>query len=464
MSKLFARFLAATLIVGQAGNVWAQEPKAVKDQTISAGKPKLISNPPVLYLNLADADVKAVLETMGKKGGMNLVIDDSVTGKVSLSLKGVPLDEALNLVLKTKSLAARRLGSTLLIATEDVFKKKGFSGNATALLRFDNAKAEDAKKLFEETLVQKGKEGESGTKIVLDARTNALIIFAPEEVIDQAKALKSLLDIPTPQVEIEVKLIELSENAARRMGVNYGFGGSKFGAGFNNPQPDVTAGGPGNQAGNPSTEGSAITFTALGNFTANFNARLEAVVNDGSAQVIASPKVTTQDNKQATIRLVDRYPILQTTLAQNGQTTQNVTFQDIGQTLNITPRIDTQDHVTLELKPEISSQGSPVALSTGPVPVINTRSVDTTMRVRNGETIVIGGLKREDVLTSMRKIPLLGDIPLLGNFFRFTSTDRTKTDILLVVTPRLITKLRGSSDDLGIKGNQDASEDAPPKF
>ncbi|MNY17239.1 Type IV pilus biogenesis and competence protein PilQ precursor [compost metagenome] len=243
-------------------------------------------------------------------------------------------------------------------------------------------------------------------------------------------------------------MIEVSERGSRELGLSYGFGGSKFGVGFNNPDPNATAGGQGNQAGNPGTSGSAITFQALGNYTANFNARLNAMIEDSMATVIANPKVTTQDSKKATIKIVNKHPVLTTTVQPNGPAQTSVSFQDVGQTLNITPRVDTQGYVTLELSPEISAKSGGVNVNGNEVPIIDSRSVDTTMRVKDGESIIIGGLSRVDEGTTVNKLPILGDLPLIGNFFRHNKTSKFKNEIILLVTPKVQTKFSSSVDNL----------------
>ena len=467
--------------------------RPVMDQTTTSSKIKLIANPTLISLNLDNTDVRTILETMAKKGGLSVIIDDSVKGSVRLSLKAIPLDEALYTILKLKNLSYRKMGQTLLIASEESFRSKGFSGNTTALLRFDNAKAEEVEPILKQMLTgdqggagaQGGAPGGApgsaggdagGPRIVVDKRTNAILVTGSEEIIDQAKQLKALLDVQTPQVSIEVKMIEISERGQRELGMTYGFGGSKFGAGFNNPDPNATAGGQGNQAGNAGTNGAAITFQALGNYTANFNARLSAAIQDSLATVIANPKVTTQDSKKATIKIVNKHPVLTTTVQPNGPAQTSVSFVDVGQTLDITPRVDTQGYVTLELSPDISARSGGVTVNGNEVPIIDSRSISTTMRVKDGESIIIGGLSRVDESSTVNKLPILGDIPLIGNFFRHTTTVKIKNEIILLVTPKVQTKFSGSVDNLptlnpgsggpqgGIPSGMPGTSDLPPGY
>jgi len=454
--------LAAVLTVpGAVQPAFAQasgsDVRAVGDRSLGVERTRLIQNPTLVTLSLANVDVRQILETMGRKGGMNLLIDDSVQGKVTISLKAVPLEEALGLVMKMQDLEARRVGSTLLIATREVFAKKKFTGMQTVLFRIDNSKVTDLEPRIKQALAQGDeKAGNETIRILSDERTNSLIITASEDALDRAKALIQALDIPTPQVLIEVKMIEVSSRVSEQLGLNYGFGGAKFGASFNNSNPNTTAGGAGNQAGNPATTngGTAIQFHALDNLTANFNARLDAAIQNNNATVLANPKVAAQDNKKATITIVNKFPVTNVTITPNGFATTQISFQEAGQILNITPRIDTKGFVTLELAPEISAKTGDVIVNGNAVPIIDSRKVETTMRVKDGESIVIGGLKRTDVTKSVVKIPLLGDIPLLGAFFQTTVDSKAESEIIIVVTPKITTRLAGSQEALpSIGGN-----------
>ncbi|HBN07823.1 MAG TPA: hypothetical protein DD435_03950 [Cyanobacteria bacterium UBA8530] len=385
------------------------------------------------------ADVRTVLEIMAQKAGMNLLFDDSVQGKINLNLRATPLDEALSLVMKMANITYRRVGSTIMVGSEEAFKKKGFATDETKALRLNNCKPADAIAKITELL------GSQDMKMVADERTNSIFVSGSEENIARIRGVLEAIDVPTPQVVIEVKLIETSLNAINRLGMNYGFGGSKFGAGFNNADNNSASSGQ-PQSGNPATgAGSSITFSALGNFTANFNARLDALVQENSATVLANPRVFAQDSVKATIKLVNKHPIVKTTVTQTGST-QNVEFQEVGQTLDITPHIDAKGYVTLELKPEISARTKDVIVNGNPVPVIDSRSVDTKVRVRDNESVIIGGLIRHDETNAMGKIPFLGDLPFIGGFFRYQSKERNDSEIIIVVTPHIMTKLTEESD------------------
>ncbi len=434
------------LLSGDSSASGASVP-AIRNQTINDST-ELINNPTLLTITLNDADIRQLLTKMAQMGGMNVMLDDSVQGRVTLSLKAVPLNQALDLVLRMHDLEAKRIGSTLLIATREVFEKKEYGGVETVLLRIDNSKVTDIVAKVKQAIIDSSNEKQ--VKIIPDQRTNSLLITAPEDVVNRAKALIQALDIPTPQVLISVKMVELSKGDQAQLGLHYGFGGSKFGASWDNQNPDTLAGGTGNQAGNPATGTGAtsITFNALGNYTANFNARLDWAIQHNYATVLADPQVAAQDNKTATITIANRHPIIQTAVDSVGHAYSSVGFVDVGQSLTITPRIDTKGYVTLNLNPTISADSGDVIVDGNPVPIIDSRSVQTTMRVRDGESIIIGGLESKNTTSSVEKMPILGDIPILGRLFQTTTQSEDDSEILIEVTPHITTRLAPSEQEL----------------
>lgn len=439
-SRLFRGLLALSLL-GMSQAAWAADPSTVTDPALSTdriiapkGKPKLLKNPTFISIKMNNTDVRAVLEVMAQKAGMNLLFDDSVQGKVTINLRATPLDEALSLVMKMTNLTYKRVGSSLMVGSVEALKKKGFVADETRALRVNNTTPDDAIAKIQALM------GSVDVKLEADKRTNSIYVAGSEDSIARVRGILEAIDVPTPQVMIEVKLVEISSSKVDQLGVNYGFGGGKIGAGFNNTNNDTASSGQA-QSGNPATGGgSSLTFSAMGNFTANFNARLDALILDNSATVLANPRVFAQDSQKASIKIVNKHPVVKTTTTQTG-TSQDVQFENVGQTLDITPRIDSKGFVTLELKPEISARTQDVIVNGNPVPVIDSRTVETKVRVANDESVVIGGLKRRDETNSIGKVPLLGDLPLLGSLFRYQTKNRADSEIIIVVTPHIQTKL-----------------------
>lgn len=413
---------------------------AIKDQLINFKDiPALIKNPTFMTLKFDNAEVKEVLRLIAQRGGMNLILDSSVAGRFTMDVRAVPLDEFFGIVLRTNGLAARRVGTSLLIAKEEVLRAK-IDATQAATFRLNNAKAQEAIALLNGVLG--GGQGAASLKLVADARTNSILVSGTGEDLVKIRNAIRAIDIPAPQVVIEVKLVEVARSAIKRLGGEFGFGGSKFGISNNVTDPTATSNGQ-PTAGNPSSGsgGTSITFSSLGNVTSNLNARINALVQRGEAQVLANPRIATQDSVQAEIAIVNKFPVVQVNFqGGNGGTAlaaESVQFQDIGERLTITPRIDTNGYVTMDIAPTISVRGKDVIVNRNPVPEVNERRLRTTMRVADGETVVIGGLIRRNTNNTVAKMPLLGDIPIIGFMFRQEATSNDETEVIIMVTPHI---------------------------
>lgn len=424
---------------GSGSNYGNERNDAIKDQLINFKDiPALIKNPTFMTLKFDNAEVKEVLRLIAQRGGMNLILDSSVAGRFTMDVRAVPLDEFFGIVLRTNGLAARRVGTSLLIAKEEVLRAK-IDATQAATFRLNNAKAAEAIALLTGVL-----GGGAGTtlKLVADNRTNSILVSGTGEDLVKIRNAIRAIDIPAPQVVIEVKLVEVARSAIKRLGGEFGFGGSKFGISNNVTDPTATSNGQ-PTAGNPSSgSGStSITFSSLGNVTSNLNARINALVQRGEAQVLANPRIATQDSVQAEIAIVNKFPVVQVNF-QGGTggtalAAESVQFQDIGERLTITPRIDTNGFVTMDIQPTISVRGKDVIVNRNPVPEVNERRLKTTMRVADGETVVIGGLIRRNTNNTVAKMPLLGDIPIIGFMFRQEATSNDETEVIIMVTPHI---------------------------
>ena len=283
--------------------------------------------------------------------------------------------------------------------------------------------------------------------IDIDKRLNALIVIGSTEVIDIINSILPSLDKPLPQVMIEVKIVGLSSTGSKKLGFEYGLAEKKLGVGLlgNAAVPG------GNADGIPTTPsgGSSITFNALGDFTAHLNAKIDALVMNGEGKILSHTRVAAQAaqfdptriGKNAKITVTDSFPTVATTTAMTAST-QTVTWQPVGEILNLNPlMVDTENgFITMYLNPKISNKGKELMVNGNPSYEIQAREVETTMRVKDGESIVIGGLKRTTKSSSNSKVPFLGDIPLLGSFFTNTSQSEEETEVIIIVTPHITTE------------------------
>jgi type II secretory pathway component GspD/PulD (secretin) len=321
----------------------------------------------------------------------------------------------------------------LLIAKEAQLREK-IDATQAATFRLNNAPAADVAKLLKDVV-------DKNVKLLSDDRTNSLLVVGTGEDLTKIKNAIRAIDIPAPQVVIECKLVEVATSAIRDLGGQIGFGGSKFGVSSNVTDPAIVSNGA-PTAGNPSGPGAQIYFAALGNFTSNLNARVNALVKTGEARILANPRVATQDSQKAEIRIVNKFPVVSTNFQGGGQggaaiATEQVDFKDIGEKLIVTPRIDTNGFVTLEIEPTISVRGKDVIVNSNAVPEINERYVKTKMRVADGETVVIGGLIRRNTNRAISKFPVLGDLPVIGFMFRQETTSNDETEVIIMVTPHI---------------------------
>jgi type II secretion system protein D len=312
-------------------------------------------------------------------------------------------------------------------------------------------------------------------QVKVDDRDNALIVTDTPEGIASAERLISELDIRPQQVLIEAKIVEVTLANSLDLGIRWEYAGLNSSAGktaaigvrqtktaqdanpgsvgfvngggnLSNPAPGVSSVGAGNvSALTPSDRGtgvtlpntnpnaSAFTFGFINN-TDLLTATLNALATEGKTKILSSPKIITLNNQEAKIQVGSKLPFSTVTVAQSGVTTQNITFVDVGIMLDVTPIINSDNRVRLKVKPEVSLPGQ----NTSAGPQIQTRNAETEVIIRDGETLVIGGLIDEQTQQSVSKVPILGDIPVLGMFFRSSLDTKNRTDLLIFVTPRIV--------------------------
>jgi type II secretory pathway component GspD/PulD (secretin) len=392
---------------------------------------------PLVTIVLDDAKCGDVIKVLTKQAGLHLVADTPKLDKTlgHIDLHDVPLSQCFTFIMRMSGLVGRRINDTLFITDEATLKERGLNDPVVKSFRLANGKVADVSATL-------GKVLKPDTKVIPDIRTNSVMVIGSKEEIALAEQVVPVLDKALAQVMIDVKLVGVAKTLGQQLGVSYGFGQGKFGGQFGNPQAGANA------DGNPgAAEGEMnVSFSSLGDFTANFNARLNAMVRDNKAKLLTNPRVAAQDNVKASITIADQVPIINTNFANTGGSggvvaTQSITWQPIGELLEITPHIDPEGgFVTLELNPTISSRGRDVLVNGNPVPEIQKRTVTTTMRVKDGQAIVIGGLTRRNTADTRTRIPFLGDLPFVGNLFSNRNQVEDETELMIIVTPHITTE------------------------
>lgn len=416
-----------------------------------------------LSLNFQNIEVRAVLQLIADFTGMNLVASDTVQGSITLRLQNVPWDQALDLVLKTKGLGKRQMGSVLLIApAEEIAAREKIELEAVRqvdelaplVTEYMQLKYAKASVLVSLLTSEKGLLSERGSAVV-DERTNTLLMKDTAKNLERVREALMMLDVPVRQVLIEARIVVASTSVGEEMGVKWGGASYK-----NNGSNWTTIGGSqqtlveGNQilfdrasgsvAGSSAIDigaanmvdfgvsnASASTF-AIGYQTADYLLDLElaAIETDGRAEIVSQPRVITADGQTASIESGTEIPYQEA--SSSGAT--SVSFKSAVLKLEVTPQITPDDRIIMDLVINQDSVGELTAAG----PSINTNSVQTQVLVDNGETVVLGGIFRSEEIVQISKTPFFGDLPLIGALFRHTNRADDKSELLVFITPRLV--------------------------
>ena len=436
-----------------------------------------------LSLNFQDIEVRAVLQIIADFTGKNLVASDTVTGRITLRLQNVPWDQALALILKTKGLDKREDGNVLLVAPaaeiaererqelESAKQVQELAPLQTEYIRIRYARAKDLYKLFSPTASSgAGQAGQapSGTggsllsergHVIVDDRTNSLLVTETAQKLEEFRRIVKLLDVPIRQVLVEARIVIANTNFANSVGVKWGaagitpvnnnplyYGGTMTGvnSAINSNATNAAAIAAGTS---PITIPDVLNVNlgatnpngsfAIGYVSRDVNLQLElsAAESQGHSEVVSQPKVITGDKQQATIKSGTEIPYQQS--AANGETT--VSFKEVVLKLDVTPSITPDDHVILDLVINQDTVGQNVPTGNGgSVPSIDTNSIKTQVLVGNGETVVLGGVFKSNDTITETKIPFLGDLPYIGRLFKSKDTTKTKQELLIFITPRIL--------------------------
>jgi type IV pilus assembly protein PilQ len=419
-----------------------------------------------ISLNFQDIEVRAVLQLIADFTELNLVASDSVAGRITLRLQNVPWDQALELVLKTRGLDKRQVGNVLMVAPaaeiaererQQIEANKQIAELAplsTEFIRIRYAAADTLVPLFGAGSADGGSLISSRGSVIVDPRTNSLIITETNSKLREIRELIELVDIPIRQVMIEARIVIAQSDLNKELGIEWG-------GGYLNPDANSNvlsvSGDTSNVVGlNTSvidgtqpalsfpgallvdlgvasaTSGFAVGFTSNDLF---LSAELSALEAAGQGEVVSQPKVITGDKQQATIESGTEVPYQES--SASGETTTS--FKDAVLKLDVTPNITPDDRILLDLIITQDSVGDLVRTGTGGfIPSIDTTELTTQVLVGNGETIVLGGVFRTEDIESVTKVPFFGDIPYVGGMFRNESTQKTKTETLIFITPRIL--------------------------
>ncbi|ATG75089.1 hypothetical protein AN401_15470 [Zobellella denitrificans] len=411
-----------------------------------------------ISMNFQDIPVRTVLQLIADFNNFNLVTTDSVQGNITLRLDGVPWEQALDTILQVRGLDKRLDGNILLVAPaaelagqerqqlENRQAQEVLAPLVTEFLQVNYAKAAEVVALLtnESTRLL----SERGA-IAVDERTNTLVLKDTRESIDNIRRMLALLDIPIKQVVIEARMVTIDDGFEEAFGVRWG---------SLKPVDGMGPGNPGNFSGRLEglTNRDPVTGFTANNLNVNLpvagaagsiafqiakldggrilDLELSALERENRAEIIASPRVTTSNQKPALIEQGTQIPF-----SSSSDSGTQVEFKDAVLSLKVTPQITPDNRVVLDLTVTQDSIGERIPQATGGEAVaINTQSITTQVLVNDGETLVLGGIFQQNITRNVTKVPVLGDIPVVGNLFKTTRDNNSKRELIIFVTPRIV--------------------------
>lgn len=397
-----------------------------------------------ISLNFQDVPVRQLLQILAEENQLNLVASESVSGNITLRLENVPWDRALQTILRVKGLDKRIDDNILMVAPaaelaqreqqelEASQRMTELAPLESSYVQINYAKAAEIASILRtessDLLSARG-------AVTVDERTNTLLVRDTAEQIENVKAMVAVLDVPVRQVIIEARMVTVRDNISDDIGIVWGisnsdgsspaiFGsGTTVDSGFNINLP-VSA--------PAATFGMQVAKLADGRL---LDLELSALEREGKGEIIASPRITTANQKEAYIEQGTEIPYVES--SSSGAT--SVQFKKAVLGLRVTPQITPDNRVIMDLVITQNTRGETVTTPTGPAVSIDTQEIGTQVLVESGETIVLGGIYQQQILNDITKVPLLGDIPYVGVLFRNESQIHEKRELLIFVTPRIVT-------------------------
>ena len=403
-----------------------------------------------ISLNFQDISVRTVLQIIADYNGFNLVTSDTVSGNITLRLDGVPWDQALDIILKVKGLDKRMEGNILMVAPSDELAAReardlqaqqqvaDLAPLYSEYVQVNYAKAIEFSSLIknEETSILS-----SRGSVSVDERTNTLLIRDTAQSIEDIKRMIAVLDIPVRQVVIEARMVTVKDNINEELGIRWGItdtdgetgtSGTLTGADSANTgtTPDISDRMNVNLPVASPAGSIAFQIARLADGTI-LDLELSAMEKENKGEIIASPRITTANQKEAYIEQGVEIPYQEA--ASSGATSTQ--FKKAVLSLTVTPHITPDDRIILDL---VVTQDTVSDVQSGSAPAIDTQRIGTQVLVNNGETIVLGGIYQQQIINTISKVPVLGDIPYFGWLFRNSNNFNEKKELLIFVTPRIV--------------------------
>ncbi|MDD2889591.1 MAG: secretin N-terminal domain-containing protein [bacterium] len=385
--------------------------------TIAGNKIYAAERQTLVSLSFENADIRTVLRTFSRLGNVNIVASEKVAGTITIQLAGVPWDRAFQTVLRVHGLTAVEDKDIIGVMTmEESKNQREIMGLETRILRVKYAKASKIESSISSMLTERG-------KAKTDERSNSLIITDVPEAIYRAEKLINEVDIPTPQVMIEAKIVEIDHKIVDQMGIAWKTGGII-------PTGDINSSLAGEVKALTPLAGQVTFGTMLKDLS--IGALITMLETQDKAHILSQPKIAVMDNEEAMILSGKKIPII--TLDRAGN--KLIEFYDVALKFTVTPHINPDNQIVLELHPEVSDISSEATSDQGII--ILAQEAKTTLMVNNNQTAVIGGIIKEKTGKIVSGVPFLCRIPLLGRLFKSVADSKNTTDLIIFVTPTII--------------------------
>lgn len=392
--------------------------------------------------SFSNTDIRDVVKNIARATGSNIITEKSVQGRITLSLKDVYYERALELVAKTNGYVVRKIDNTYVVGPATKLAE-GFDVGLNRTYKLNYAEAKSVAKIISGIF----KKSEAQIQVSVDERVNAVVVSGNQTALDKIDELVKSIDVPVHQVMIEAKIVEITTEGSKDLGMTWNWGANGDATGdktagrlwtVNEYQKKIDS--YDSYSPNPSDKGAGDPFK-FGDFYRGpmiFESILTAAETTGNAKLLSNPKIMAMNGKKAKVQIGEE-------VIYSGGPTQPPQEKDTGIILDITPRINDEGWITLDVNPEVSEavwrevKGG----DSFPYPSIVKRVAKTTVKVKDGEEILIGGLIQQSDSKSENRIPILGDIPILKSLFSKNSNTNKTRELIILITPHIISQTEG---------------------
>ncbi len=415
LTNLTAPIALWQAISGQVVAAAPTQPTAPPDVTTTR-PPATPTGWPIVSFDFENADILTVLRAISEYVGVNIVAGKDVKGTVTVRLHNMPWHQAMEIILKAAGYAYREDPGVIRVDTADNLDKQDYDlPLSSKIYKLEFANPSEMLNKIQAMLSPKGKAN-------IDERTNSVVVTEVDPVHDKIIQLVKLLDTPTPQVEIMAKVLDVEAAASQGLGINWTVKGLESRI----ARTDVT------MNATPSIAGYGVFNLGSVPTLGQVMATIQLLEETGKAQTISSPRVSAVDNKKASILGGQKFGIPTRDLSGNTV----IQIYTVGTKLEVTPHINSLEEITMDIHAEVSELDRASALAGRPI--ITTSEADTKVLVKDGNTVVIGGFIRKKETKSVRGIPLLKSIPILGALFRETTVTNEDRELLIFITPTIV--------------------------